>query len=240
MANHAGAAPKMIPVNNDRPKAKANTISDGVVLMGRKCEPWKANSRSSRAAAVATRSPAMPPLIASSTLSVRASVMTCLRLAPSASRTAVCPRRAAARASCRFATLAQAISSTNPQTESRICRLRPYSSFITATPAPAGTTLITCLGSSRITSGIQLAGYPESYCIHCRNTPVRRGPIPSTEAPGRNRPIMRSHAETDWCSSSPSPSIMGSFWTGIQISGGSLSSVSPKKPAGATPITVKG
>ena len=42
-----------------------------------------------------------------------------------ARRIAVCPRRATARASSRLATLAQAISSTRPQTPSRICRLRP-------------------------------------------------------------------------------------------------------------------
>ena len=46
----------------------------------------------------------------------------------------------------------------------------------------------------RITSGIQLEGYPESCCIHCRRTPVRRGAIPSVEAPGRNRPMTRSQA----------------------------------------------
>ena len=51
-----------------------------------------------------------------------------------------------ARASSRFATLAHAISRTMPQTPSRIWRLRPYSSFISATPAPAGTTLIDLFG----------------------------------------------------------------------------------------------
>src|SRR5437764_718001 len=45
-------------------------------------------------------------------------------------------------------------------------KLRNESNFITPTPAPAGTTSMTCFGSSRTTSGIQLEGYPESYCIH--------------------------------------------------------------------------
>ena len=87
-----------------------------------------------------------------------ACTMICRRLAPTAIRRAVCVRRATARASSRFATFAQAISRTIPQTASRIWRLRPYSSFISATPAPAGTTLITCFGSKRSMSDIQLEG----------------------------------------------------------------------------------
>ena len=58
-----------------------------------------------------------------------------------------------------------------------------------------------------MTSGIQLAGYPESCCSHCRSTPVSRGAMPSIEAPGRRRPITRNHAEMGWCSSALSPSI---------------------------------
>ena len=60
---------------------------------------------------------------------------------------------------------------------------------------------------------------------------------PAVEAPGRRRPIIRSHAPADWRSNVPSPAIIGSCCTGIQISGGSLRNVSPKKPGGATPIT---
>ena len=75
-----------------------------------------------------------------------------------ASRTAVWPRWATARASSRLATLAHAMSSTSPHTASRIRRLRPYCSFITPTPAPAGTTVITCSGSLRSISGIQFEG----------------------------------------------------------------------------------
>ena len=37
------------------------------------------------------------------------------------------------------------MSSTSPHTPSRICRLRPYCSLMMPTPAPAGTTVITCL-----------------------------------------------------------------------------------------------
>ena len=148
----------MTPVSSARAKANPNTMSDGRALIGRNCELRNASASSSRAAPMATKSPATPPAIASRMLSVRACEMICRREAPTARRTAVCPRRATARASSRFATFAHAISSTKPHTESRICRLRPYSSFITATPAPAGTTLSTCLGSMRTTSGIQFAG----------------------------------------------------------------------------------
>jgi hypothetical protein len=80
-------------------------------------------------------------------LSARAWITICRRDAPIASRTAVWPRRETPRASSRFATLAQAMSSTNPQTPRRICRLRPYCSFMMPTPAPADTTVITCRGS---------------------------------------------------------------------------------------------
>ncbi len=96
--------------------------------------------------------------MASSTLSTSASVTICRRDAPIARRTAVWPRRATARASSRFATLAQAISRTSAQTASRIRRLRPYCSFITPTPAPAGTTAITCCGSTRSISASQFGG----------------------------------------------------------------------------------
>ncbi len=66
----------------------------------------------------------MPPKTESTTLSVsdlpdEASA----RDAPSASRTEVCARREAPRASRRLAMLAHAMSSTSEQTASRMCRL---------------------------------------------------------------------------------------------------------------------
>ncbi len=100
----------------------------------------------------------MPPKTASSTLSTSAWATICARDAPIATRTAVWVRRATARASSRLATFAQAISSTRPQTTRRMRRLRPYCSFMTPTPAPAGTTVITWRGSMRTMSAIQLDG----------------------------------------------------------------------------------
>ena len=158
VANQAGAAPKSMPVVRARVNAKASTSGEGIVSIGRKVVPAKANASSSRAVPTATARPTMPPSTASSTLSSSACVTICRREAPSASRTAVWPRRATARASSRLATFAQAISSTSPHTPNRMRRLRLYCSRMIPTPAPAGTTAIDCCGRSLITPGIQLAG----------------------------------------------------------------------------------
>ena len=64
--------------------------------------------------------------------------------------------------------------------------------------------------------------------------------MPSVVAPGRSRPITRSHAETGWRRSDVSPLISGSCCSGIHRSGGSPRSVSPKNPGGVTPTTVNG
>ena len=45
VANQAGAAPKIIPVNRATTKAKARTRGDGRVLMGRKCELRNASTK---------------------------------------------------------------------------------------------------------------------------------------------------------------------------------------------------
>ena len=64
--------------------------------------------------------------------------------------------------------------------------------------------------------------------------------MPSTVAPGRRRPITRSHEEIGCRSSDVSvPAISGSCCNGTHMSGGSAFSVSPKKPGGVTPATVK-
>ena len=118
--------------------------------------------------------------------------------APTASRTAVWVRRATARASSKLATLAHAISKTSPQTARSICRLRPYSSFMTATPAPAGTTLMICFGSRRTTSAANSRDSRRRFASTGEGCAVRRGPMPSMDAPGFRRPITRSHAEDGW------------------------------------------
>ena len=52
--------------------------------------------------------------------------------------------------------------------------------------------------------------------------------------------MARSHAEIDWRTREVAPLMFTSCWRGIQMSGGSLLSVSPKNPGGAMPTTVKG
>ena len=143
-------------------------------------------------------------------LSTSACVTICARDAPIAMRTAVCVRRATERASSRFATLAQAISSTSPQTAISSCRLLAYCSFITPTPAPAGTMRMVCFGSRCSTSDSQFAGQPASCGIHWRRTPVSRGATPSVVAPGLSRPIDAQPGGTGCRSSELPPAISGS------------------------------
>ena len=69
---------------------------------------------------------------------------------------------------------------------------------------------------------------------------MSRADIPSVVAPGRRRPMTRSHADTG-CRRIVFPPLMtGSCWSGIHMSGGSPRSVSPKNPGGVTPATVNG
>ena len=144
--SQAGAAPKSTPVISATPNANASTSGDGRVLMGRNCRVGERHARAGAAPRPSRRrGPRPPPASASRMLSMSAWVTICDRDAPTARRTAVCVRRATDRASSRLATLAQAMSSTRPHTASRSCRLCPYCSFITPTPAPAGTTLIDLL-----------------------------------------------------------------------------------------------
>jgi hypothetical protein len=67
---------------------------------------------------------------------------------------------------CKHANGRTEMRRTRPHTPRRIWRLRLYCSFMMPTPAPAGTTVMTCRGRFWMTSGIQFAGYPESCCIH--------------------------------------------------------------------------
>jgi len=78
------------------------------------------------------------------------------------------------------------------------------------TPAPAGTTVMTCLGSDWMISGIQFDGYPDSLRIHWRSTPVSRAPMSAVVAVGRRRPITRSQADIGWRRIEVSPLISGS------------------------------
>ena len=86
----------------------------------------------------ATASPRSAPSVDSSKLSVSSCRMTRPRAAPSATRIAISRRRTAARASSRFATFAQAISSTSPTITISATSARRYFSRRSETPcAPA-------------------------------------------------------------------------------------------------------
>ena len=158
VANHAGAAPNTMPVRSARPDANASTIGDGSRVDRQERRARKRQRKQQACGAHSDDEPGDRPGDREEDAFDERLVTICRRDAPMASRIAVCPRRATARASNRFATLAQAMRSTSAQTPRRICRLRPYCSFMTPTPAPAGTTVIAWLGSVRRTSGIQFDG----------------------------------------------------------------------------------
>src|SRR5882724_5186708 len=76
--------------------------------------------------------------------------------------------------------------------------------------------------------------------IHVCSTAVIRGAIPSTLAPGFNRPIARSQFGIVSFSNELDPRSIGSCCNGSQNAGGEELTVSPKKPGGAIPTTVNG
>ncbi len=172
--------------------------------------------------------PAAPPRTERTTLSVSDWRIRRLREAPSARRTDVCARRAVPRAINRLAIFAHAISNTRQHTMSRIRRLSLYPSFISPTPAPAGMTLIFCLGAMALICGrYSLNASPtKSVTSHCRRSPEKRAARPSVLAPGRRRPITRSH-EFVCFRGEFTPVNCGSCCKGIHSCGGSLRNVSP-------------
>ncbi len=112
-ASSAGTRPKKIPVNSDTPNVKPrtgrltvtsrNVDSDAGAIAINAFVPHHASAR-----------PRTPPSADSITLSVSNCLTILQRLAPSPVRTAISFRREVARASKRFATLAQAINKTRP------------------------------------------------------------------------------------------------------------------------------
>ena len=101
----------------------------------------------------------MPPATASSTLSISACVTICrARRANGQPQRRL--RRAAttARASSRLATLAQAMSSTSPQTREQDLQAAAVLFLHHADAGAGGNDVDDLFGSMRMTSGIQLAG----------------------------------------------------------------------------------
>ena len=201
--------------------------------------------RPARAAAAPPRrppaSPAMPPPIASRTLSVSACATICRGVAPRARRTAVCPRRATARASSRFATLAQAISSTRPQTDEQDLQAAPVLLLHLRDAGAGGDHVDHLLGKHPDDVRHPVGGIP-GIVLH--PLPQNSGEARSHSGDRSSRPQAADHAQPGGRRIGAAARLRRQSWVpgarGIQISGGSLRSVSPKNPGGATPITVNG
>ncbi len=110
VACQAGATPNTTPVRRERPKVKANTRTSGVAVSGRSAE---LASRVRRALPVhhAKMIPTAPPARERTRLSAINWRTSTKRLAPTARRMAISFCLPTARASSRFATFAQAMSS---------------------------------------------------------------------------------------------------------------------------------
>ena len=106
--------PKTMPVTSVRTKVNDRMRQSGSARISSGVSSDGISPSSPRVIQRASRRPRAPPAIESIRLSIRSCRISCPREAPSDSRTAISRWRAKARAISRFATLAQAISSTSP------------------------------------------------------------------------------------------------------------------------------
>ena len=120
-ARIAGRIPNRIPVASEAPKAntKSRASNRASWSLGMLSGPSRA---ASSVAPRASTSPAAPPASDRIVLSARSCPAMRPRVAPMAARTASSFRRPVPRASSKLATLAQAISSSNPTAPARISR----------------------------------------------------------------------------------------------------------------------
>ncbi len=215
-----------------RPSGVAVSVS--VSASGRACS-------SSSIAQEATTSPASPPSVPSSRLSTNNCRAIRPRDPPSDSRTAISFCRAAARASIRFATLAQAINSTNAttpiSTSSGVDALRRN----WLRPCEPGTASIRCSRNAcrvRASAPLSISSFTSRSRFCLKSTP-RSAFACARAVPGFSRPNNCSHRYRR--ESSPSlPGVIRAFIvTGTKIAGAAPWS-SPSKPSGATPSTVVG
>src|ERR1035441_5102740 len=112
----AGARPKIRPVSSETPMVKKRTRSSGRASSATEPARSPTKATSSCTPYTASRLPSNPPAMESIRLSVRNCRTMRARPAPSARRTPISFCRAVARASSRFATLAQAMTSTSATT----------------------------------------------------------------------------------------------------------------------------
>ena len=183
--------------------------------------------------------PGHPPPTASSTLSTAPGTI-CRARGADGEPHGRCVRRATAARQQQVGDVRAGNQQDERAHASRICRVRPYCSFITPTPAPAGTTAMVCLGSRRIDVGHPVGGVA-GVVLHPvpqdagepRGHAVDRGagPQPANHPQPRRDRLAQQRA--------PPRRDSGSCCSGIHRSGGLPRSVSPEA-GGATPITVKG
>lgn len=108
-ARNAGSNPNTTPVRTQTPNANPRTRALATESIGKCCPEPKARVTNALALHLARMSPSAPPISASNILSVNSWRINRERAAPSATRTENSRRRAAERASNRFAMLRQAI-----------------------------------------------------------------------------------------------------------------------------------
>ena len=145
----------------------------------------------------------------------------------------VCRRRSMPRTSMRLATLAQTISSTNPETIIRIWSQCSYCSRMPVMPEPPGVKIQGLIRKVRPRVRVHVA-------------PVRKQPLFQFHAHfGFDRCPLRArlHAPNQFqpCKLLITQIIrLEDVFSGMKKSGGLLRKVSPKNPGGAIPTTVNG
>ena len=169
----AGASPHSTPVTADNPRVNARTRAS-TATSSRRGSVVGARATNARSPAHAATAPSVPPINASTTLSVSSSACRLPRPAPSAARNAISGSRAMARPSVRFATVAHASARTSPTP--------PRMSTSTRSTLP---TMVSRNGTSFVLQPASSTGYARASdaamltisCSACaRLTPTRNRP----------------------------------------------------------------
>ena len=134
----AGARPNTTPVSRERAAATPSTFQLSSARGIKFGCPLASSRPRKRMPQIAKSTPRTPPRDASTTLSVSNCRTTRSRLAPTLSRNAISRRRAAARASSRFAIFAHAIARINPTSSIRTYSgLENWRRSASSPPAPS-------------------------------------------------------------------------------------------------------
>ena len=170
----------------------------------------------------------MPPATESTTLSVSNCASSRARLTPSASRTAISRRRAIPRASCRFATFAQAMSITTSDTAPSSVATRALVSWARAS-----------LGSTEMNPMLGrcaaiFSSETPSLRMFARNVRVAAADAAARVTPGATRITVSSQKPLRLCTHPSYCAAVTPAVNGIQTS--TRSSSTPVNPAGATPM----